>query len=138
MANELSPVDERQRAIELAYYDDNLDYEDVARLLDHERAATFDVLKEQLDEDYMHEVAHGGNYGYQNYVCKRCGQRIPAASPDGLRIVYAGTVGVWSPDVPEDKQGLCMPCMADDAPTIGEAMSAFGDALEAMGEALSD
>jgi hypothetical protein len=50
---------------------------------------------------------------HETHHCKRCGDRIPAASSDGINVVYLGTVGPHSPDVPDDLEGLCLPCLAD-------------------------
>lgn len=62
--------------------------------------------------------------------------RIPAASPDGVRIVYLGTVGANNPDVPEDLEGLCFTCMGEDAATVEETMSSFNETLRAFAEAI--
>ena len=72
----------------------------------------------------------------KEYYCKRCGDQIPAASPDGLKIVYLGTVGANNPDVPEDIEGLCFPCLGEDAPTAGETMNSFNESIEALSEVL--
>ena len=65
---------------------------------------------------------------HETHHCKRCGDRIPAASPDGIRAVYLGTVDARGPDVPDDLEGLCLPCLADHGATARRSVEQFSRA----------
>ena len=75
---------------------------------------------------------------HDTHHCKRCGDRIPAASPDGIRVIHLGTVGRRSPDVPDDLEGLCLPCLADDGASAEHSVERFGGAARALGEVAGD
>jgi len=69
---------------------------------------------------------------HENHYCKRCGDRIPAASPDGIKVIYLGTVGPNSPDVPPDLEGLCFPCLSDDALSAEDSIRRFNESLKRL------
>ena len=71
----------------------------------------------------------------ETHHCKRCGDRIPATSPDGINVVYLGTVGARSPDVPDDLEGLCLPCLSDDGMSAERSVERLNRTARALAEA---
>ena len=49
--------DELKQEIAAAYYDDEITFEQLTELVGREEAANFRVLKRQLDEEYIDEIA---------------------------------------------------------------------------------
>lgn len=49
--------DDLKQEIAAAYYDDEITFEQLAELVGREEAANFRVLKRQLDDEYVDEIA---------------------------------------------------------------------------------
>lgn len=53
---EVAHDDDVKQEIAGAYYDDEIDFDELKELVGHEEAANFRVLKEQLDEEFIDEA----------------------------------------------------------------------------------